>query len=164
MTDGSSSSEYKDSYAEHDDTGVFETAADFFSLLSLAIIYMAVIFGLAGGSGELVNVERLSAGGSGATVPFDPTTAFVGILPRESGMLVRLQTPSGEVVLERVWPITEDGERASIEWVLATLGGDHKVEKVVCFVSQDEDRGEVHRAFHRMISRLRERYQVSMRS
>lgn len=164
MTGGVSSPGSVDYHVEADDAGVFETAADFFSLLSLAIIYMAVIFGLAGGSGDLVNVERLSSGGSGATVPFDPTTAFVGILPRESGMLVRLQTPSGEVLLEQVWPITEDGERASIEWVLATLGGDHKVEKVVCFVSQEEDRGEVHRTFHRMISRLRERYQVSIRS
>jgi hypothetical protein len=164
MTRVSSSPPGHDYHAENDDASVFETAADFFSLLSLAIVYMAVIFGLAGGSGELVSVERLSAGGSGTTVPFDPTTAFVGFLPRESGMLVRLQTPGGEVVVEREWPITEDGEMASIEWVVATLGDDRKIEKVVCFVSQDEDRGEVHRAFHRLISRLREQYRVSMRS
>jgi hypothetical protein len=145
-----------------EEAGVFETAADFFSLLSLAIIYMAVIFGLSGGSGDLMTVTRLAAGGSGATVPFDPTFAYVAVLPERSGMLVRLQTPSGEVVLDRLWPVSDQGETEAISWVLSTLSDDQSVAKVVCHLSPDEDRGSVHRAFNRLVGRLRNRYEVSI--
>lgn len=146
-----------------DDAGVFETAADFFSLLSLAIIYMAVMFGLSGGSGELASATRLAAGGSGMTAPFDPTTAYLALVPGRSEMLLRLQTPSGATVLERVLTASAQGESEAVTWALTTLRDDHKVVTVICFLSADEDEAWVHRSFNRLVAKLMEQYEVAIR-
>ena len=152
-----------ESLASGDDDASLLSMADFFSLLSLALIYMAVVFGSPSGPRSIVEgsveVVRASVVGVGPAASVVEGMAYVSILPVKGAAAVRVLAPGSSISEKNVALDTIDTTRVS-EWVVEQLAKGAQIQKVTIYMAGEDPRPEVNLRFMSVLRGVQKKYPV----
>lgn len=144
-----------------EDDSPFLSIADFFSLISLAVIYIVISFApqspFANAGIESVTTTAVP---SGMTSTLDPRFAYVSVLDSSQGVLVRIIPAQNQSPKQRNFPLTEAGEHSALQWTLRTLRAPVQPKRVFVYIHVDEPTGEVHKVFDDILSAAGATYPV----
>ena len=145
--------------SDSEDTS-FVSIADFFSLLSIAFIYFALVFGNPVAAPSAVRVESPAASGNGPAMPVDDTVANVSLLnSSKEGLVVRVLSPLGDRSDLYVRAINEPMTTVP-DWVLGQLAMYKQVKFVVLYMDMDEVDVGSYKLRDRLGSALSQRFEV----
>lgn len=145
-----------------EDDSPFLSMADFFSLISLTVIYVIIAFSpqspLTKNSVDLVTAM---ASATGPASEIDNRVAYVSVLSFAPQLALRV-VPAGrghlqERLIARRSPLSEQ-----VEWLRATLSTGIAAERVVFYMGADDESGDAHRLFHELLKDTKKRFPVSL--
>lgn len=145
-----------------EDDSPFLSIADFFSLISLAVIYIVISFAPQSPFSN-AGIESVTATAvpSGMTSTLDPRFAYVAVLGTTQGVLVRIVPPQNQTRVQRNFPLSGTGEQEASRWALQILSRSAKPMRVLIYMHSDETRGDVHKLFDEMLAAANSRYSVT---
>jgi|SRR5690606_34352598 len=130
---------------ERDDGGgIFETAADFFSLMALAAIFAVITFGSAGQNSQEVGI--LDGQGGVLQSAAAPDIIYVALERTGDTARATVITPDGSMNQREFDPRLVD-PREIVEYVRTSLARAPNVKKVKCRLDRSEERPEIHSTF-----------------
>jgi hypothetical protein len=131
--------QFQDATGE-DEGSLFETAADFFSLLALAAIYAVITFGAAAGERSAVDVQGGQAAGVAASV--EPGIFYIAFETAGDSLRVTIIQPTAAGLKQRLYdPRRVDPARA-IEEIRNDMAQAGNIKRVRCKLDRQEDRPE----------------------
>lgn len=155
-----------DESRRRDDDSAFLSMADFFSLLSLTFIYLAIAFGSPHVGKQSMAVVAAVPSPKNETLAPDPTAAFVSIMPANGGVLVRVIPPFNGANAEQTFQLpfqstsNEVGATSIADWVASQIELAPKTRQIVILVAPNESRPEALAAFVEVARRSSDRFPV----
>lgn len=147
---------------DNDDDSPFLSMADFFSLISLTFIYIAVVFGTPIAASDSLEIVQAAEAKPGTAVPRDPNKAYVALWPSDSanGILIRVVPSHGATIQEKsiAFPASDSDNVA--DWVTKTLDTGTPTDEVMLFLPRSEVRQEALSLFVELSRRLPRTYRV----
>lgn len=146
-----------------EDDSPFLSIADFFSLVSLTVIYLIITFSPQAPVPESA-IEAISgtASGTGPASATDAQTAYVAVLGQGDGLVVRVIVPGASTAEERQFALSDEGIGGANNWALSRLMSAPATERVMFYMNTSEKHSEVHKAFIHLVNTARARFKVSM--
>jgi len=133
---------------------LFETAADFFSLLALAAIYAVITFGAA--AGERSAVEVSEGDNAGVTAAVEPNAFYIAFESAGSALRVTIIEPVTASVRQHLYdPGTVEPARV-VEEIRGDMSKANAIKKVRCRLDRQEDRSESVRIFLLLLRSLQD--------
>jgi hypothetical protein len=146
-----------------DDDSPFLSIADFFSLISLSLIYLIVTFSPSAPPSESA-IETITgvASGAGPASAVPVRIAYVAVSSSQERLLVRVIQPGAAAPDERQFELSDVGTRAASYWILNELLGNSDVERVAFYMDVNERVNQVHKSFLQMVAAAHAEFTVSM--
>ena len=136
------------------DDSPFLSAADFFSLISLTVIFTLVALAAQQSDGaKEAHAASVGLGGSGPAVAIDDRTAYVAFIGGEDGLLVRVIPGHSQATQERLIAYNEDVDK-TVQWIKQKLLDGIPPTEAVVYMDRKEQHGEAHRLFNEAWSSL----------
>jgi hypothetical protein len=145
-----------------DDDSPFLSIADFFSLISLALIYSMIVFApqspvpedaVSVLAGRVTNAPQNSS--------LDPRFAAVTIEPTSDGYAIEYSWPAEQILLDaKVSGVSED-VRVAIDWLNTVLATSPSPDRIIFMMDAEENRPEAHRLFNKLAQAAKAKYPVS---
>lgn len=133
------STQFPDAGGE-DEGSLFETAADFFSLLALAAIYAVITFGTAAGERSGVDVKGGQA--AGVTASVEPDIFYIAFESAGDSLRITIIQPTTAGLKQHLYdPKRVDPARA-VEEIRNDLALAGNIKRVRCKLDRQEDRPE----------------------
>lgn len=147
-----------------DDDSPFLSMADFFSLISLTLIYISVVFAPASPLPEdAIPVVLGRVAEPGQAVAANSTYAYVTLQSFRDGVQI-LVAPRGKTTTARPLTLametTELGPASS--WIEGELLSAEIPERVIMRIQAGEQKSDVHRLFNALVADIRQRFPVSI--
>lgn len=135
-----------------EDDSPFLSMADFFSLISLTVIYIVIAFSPQSPlSRQSVQIVSGVATASGPAADIDNRITYVSVLPNEQGVLLRVVSAGHGSIRERVVDSSEFAVVAAEQWLLERLNTEPVPEEVVFYFGAKDRTGAAHRLFHELV-------------
>jgi hypothetical protein len=135
--------------------------ADFFSLISLTVIYIIIAFSPQSPlTRDSIDVVSAVASATGPASEIDTRIAYVSILPSDPQLVLRVATGTGSIK-DRVVRSGSDA-RAAAEWLRNILSAEPSLERVVFYLGAEDESGHAHRLFHKLLKDTKQRFDVSL--
>lgn len=145
-----------------EDDSPFLSIADFFSLISLAVIYIVISFAPQSPfSNTGIESVTTTAVPTGFTSTLDPQLAYVSVLGTSQGVLVRIIPAQNEAPMQREFSLAGTGEHDAKQWALQKLAGSAKPKRVLVYMRSDESRDDVHHLFDDLLGTADLKYPVT---
>jgi hypothetical protein len=146
-----------------DDDSPFLSMADFFSLLSLTLIYISIAFAPAGELPEdAIPVLLGRKAEPGQTAAANAAYAYIELRSQEDGAALFVR-PRGKTQPEILTISLEDPQiELASAWIDRELMRGSKPERVVATVSLRERNADLHRVFNRLVGSIRQDVPVSI--
>lgn len=137
--------------------------ADFFSLLSLTLIYFAIAFGSPsrGESGLPVASSLAESRAESREMP-DPHSAFVGINSTLSGLQIIVVPPFDGPVVKRQFEFSAATTTEPSNWVLEVISTGPTPRQIIFRLPRNESRVEAMAAFVPLARTLSANFRVSL--
>lgn len=121
-----------------EDTGLFESAADFFSLVSLVVICFSILHAQAFRTETTVEIVEAvtSSSGEGAIQQADPSTAYVAFIQAGTELVVRMQLPGEGSIFSKRFVLDELDVTVVAEGISRAISGSANTSKVIGFISK----------------------------
>lgn len=146
-----------------DDDSPFLSMADFFSLISLTLIYISIVFAPASPLPEdAIPVLLGRVAEPGQAVAANSTYAYVTVQSYQDGVQI-LAAPRGRTMarlLTLPMETTELGPASS--WIEGQLLSAEVPDRVIMRIRAGEQKGDVHRLFNALVGSVRQRFPVSI--
>lgn len=144
------------------DDSPFLSIADFFSLISLAVIYIVISFAPQSPFSN-TGIESVTATAvpTGLTSTLDPRFAYVSVLGASEGVLVRIIPARNQAPKQRNFGLDVTGENNARQWVLQTLRDSARPKRVLIYMRSDESRDGVHKLFDELLGTADVKYPVT---
>ena len=140
------------------DDSPFISAADFFSILSLTLIYTLTFFNQPiPKSFSEVPVVSATITGTGMSAPAKSDVGYLSLISTESGIIVRIVPAQETTITEMEVLLTEDGVLQAEELVRLHLLTGVMPTKVVMYMDETEERATAHKLFHKLLKQVRQR-------
>lgn len=146
-----------------EDDSPFLSIADFFSLISLSLIYLIVTFSPAAPVNDSA-VEAITGAASG-TGPASATPtriAYVVLVPSSTGLLVRVIQPGADTPAEHEFKLTDAGTLAASGWIVAQLLPNPDIERVMFSMNANDHQDHVYKSFWQLVSLARAHFKVNV--
>lgn len=144
-----------------DDDSPFLSMADFFSLISLTLIYIVIVFAPQSPAVESsVDAIRAVAQGTGPASPIDTEIAYMAIFSEQDNFLLRYMHASA-TAQEELFPISAGGQTKGKDWLLAQLQTGEPPKRIVFYIRSNEPNAEVHKVFNQLTQAMTDRFAVS---
>jgi hypothetical protein len=151
---------------QSEDDSPFLSIADFFSLISLTLIYLVITFSpSAPAVDSAIEAVTGTATGTGPASAADTRIAYVAVLSGEDGsLLVRLIPPGASAPDEKQFDLSDTGTDAASHWILSRLARNPEIDRVMFYMNVDDKQIRVHKAFVQLVNRSRKQvtFSVSM--
>lgn len=146
-----------------DDDSPFLSMADFFSLISLTLVYISIVFAPASPLPEdAIPVLLGRVAEPGQAVAANLTYAYVTVQSYQDGVQI-LATPRGRAASNPlVLPIETTELGAASSWIEGQLLAAEIPDRVIMRIRAGEQRAEVHRIFNALVGSIRQRFPVSI--
>lgn len=146
-----------------DDDSPFLSMADFFSLISLTLIYISIVFAPASPLPEdAIPVLLGRVADSGQAIAANSTYAYLTVQSYQDGVQI-LVAPRGKTTpraLTLSLEATDLGPASS--WIEEQLISAEIPDRVIMRIRAGEQKGDVHRIFNALVSSVRHRFPVSI--
>ena len=119
-----------------EDDSTFVSIADLFSLLSLAIIYVAIIFGQGSPQSPTAPVVAATLEGSGPGRPIDPLAAYLSV--SRIGDSIDFSVTQGGVTIEKRLRYSNPPPRIPERWITGALDRRPTPATIYVFLSPSE--------------------------
>jgi hypothetical protein len=151
-----------DASGSAEDDSPFLSIADFFSLISLAVIYIVISFAPQSPFSN-TGIESVTATAvpTGLTSTLDPHLAYISVLGTSQGALIRIIPAQNQSPNQRAFSLGGTGEQAAKLWVLQTLAGSAHPKRVLIYLHSDETRDDVHKLFDDLLGAADIKYRVT---
>jgi hypothetical protein len=145
-----------------EDDSPFLSMADFFSLISLTVIYIIIAFSPQSPlTQNSFDVMTALASATGPASEIDNRVAYVSVLSFAPQLALRVVPAGRGQVRERlIAPRSPTDEH--LEWLRTTLSSGTPPEKVVFYMGADDESGDAHRLFHELLKDTKRRFAVSL--
>jgi len=135
----------------------FVSAADFFSLISLSLIYVVIVVaGPAMPGTNAVTWVNTAQQASGAASGENLT--FVVLVPDPEGVRFRVYREKTNLSTERLVHLTPGGQADVKEWLATILKNEPEQERVVFHLGTGEQPPEAHKLFNELLESTQEKY------
>jgi hypothetical protein len=145
-----------------EDDSPFLSIADFFSLVSLTVIYLVITFSPQTPATEsAIEAVTGTASGTGPASAVNTKLAYVAVLGG-GGLVVRVILPGSDAAEDKQFDASEKGGAEAQAWVLSKLGSQPDIERVMLYMNSGESRGELHKAFNELTHEVHKHFKVSI--
>lgn len=145
-----------------EDDSPFLSMADFFSLISLTVIYIIIAFSPQSSlSQNAIDVTTAVASAAGPASEINNRVAYVSILSSASKVVLRV-VPAGQGSIQERLVAANSPTSEAVEWLQATLSVGPKAEKVLFFMGAEDRSGAAHLLFHELLRDTKRRFDVSL--
>jgi hypothetical protein len=152
----------KESSGAEDDSP-YLSMADFFSLVSMTLIYVAMTLSFSGQKSEseiAVLTGAFSGTGPGSAV--DPNTAYISVFTEGAQTVVRLVLPATSLTTETRFSPNVSNTDAAMAWLLDQLGKEFAPGKAVLYLDLTAAAPNAHKLMNELASTLQRTMEVAV--
>jgi hypothetical protein len=145
-----------------EDDSPFLSMADFFSLISLTVIYIIIAFSPQSPlTQNSIDLMTAVASATGPASEIDNRVAYVSVLSFAPQLALRV-VPAGRGQMQERLIAPRSPTNEQVEWLRTTLSTGTAAERVVFYMGADDESGEAHRLFHQLLKDTKKRFPVSL--
>lgn len=146
-----------------EDDSPFLSMADFFSLISMTVIYIVIAFSPQSPlASESVNVVTGVAAAFGPASQIDNDVAYVSVLSAAPNVLVRVMPPGNGSLTELVVTADPQGTAHAVAETQALLSSHVAPKRVIFYMGVADESGRAHLLLHELLKATKQKMEVSL--